>query len=233
MRIAFSLAAATLLAACTQSPQQPEPKTDDDKALYTIGVLLSQNLRPLELTDQDLVMVKAGLHDGSKGEPKLKPEELEAGIQRADAIASERMTAALERRKQAGAEYLAKAAAEPGAVKTDSGLVFRSLSEGSGASPTENDTVRVHYEGRFVDGKVFDSSRERNQPAEFPLFGVIPCWGEGVQKMKVGGTARLVCPSELAYGDRGNPPQMPGGSTLVFDIELLDIVGAAPPAPGQ
>jgi len=91
----------------------------------------------------------------------------------------------------------------------------------------------VHYEGRFVDGKVFDSSLKRNEPITFPLGGVIPCWTEGVQLMKVGGKAQLVCPPELAYGDEGRPPQMRGGATLVFDVELLEIVkpeAAAAPA---
>jgi FKBP-type peptidyl-prolyl cis-trans isomerase FkpA len=92
--------------------------------------------------------------------------------------------------------------------------------------------VKVNYEGRFVSGKVFDSSIERKEPATFPLNGVIPCWTEGVQLMKVGGKAQIVCPPELAYGEEGRPPQMPGGATLVFDVELLEIVKpeAAPAA---
>jgi FKBP-type peptidyl-prolyl cis-trans isomerase FkpA len=132
--------------------------------------------------------------------------------------------------------YLAKAAAEPGATKTSSGLVIKTLTAGTGASPTAKDQVKVHYEGKFVDGRVFDSSIERKEPATFPLTGVIPCWTEAVQLMKVGGKARIVCPSALAYGDEGRPPQMPGGATLVFQVELLDIVtagAAALPVPGK
>ena len=120
-------------------------------------------------------------------------------------------------------EYLEKAAAEPGAQKTASGLIYRELKAGTGASPKASDTVRVHYRGTLVDGKEFDSSYARNEPAEFPLNRVIPAWTEGVQKMKVGGKAQLVCPAHIAYGDRGAPPVIPGGATLVFEIELLGI----------
>jgi FKBP-type peptidyl-prolyl cis-trans isomerase FkpA len=144
------------------------------------------------------------------------------------------MAQAVERDKEAGAAYLAKAATEEGAIKTDSGLVYKVVTEGTGASPKSSDTVKVHYEGRFVDGKVFDSSIERGEPLEFPLEGVVPCWTEGVQLMKVGGKGQLVCPSDLAYGDMGRPDQgMPGGSTLVFDVELLEIIdpAAQPAAP--
>ena len=119
--------------------------------------------------------------------------------------------------------YLEKAAAEPGAQKTASGLVYRDVTAGSGASPKATDTVKVHYRGTLINGKEFDSSYTRNEPAEFPLNRVIPCWTEGVQKMKVGGKARLVCPSSIAYGEGGAPPDIPGGATLVFEIELLGI----------
>ena len=119
---------------------------------------------------------------------------------------------------------LAKAAAEKGAVVTDSGLVFLSLKEGNGASPTATDTVRVHYRGTFPDGKEFDSSYARKQPAEFPLNRVIKCWTEGVQKIKVGGKAKLTCPSAIAYGTRGAGADIPPNATLLFEVELLAIV---------
>ena len=99
---------------------------------------------------------------------------------------------------------------------------------GTGRAPTAADRVRVQYRGTLIDGTEFDSSYARNEPADFQLSGVIPCWTEGVQRMKVGGKARLVCPSDLAYGDRGND-EIPGGAVLVFDIELLDVLGAAAP----
>ena len=118
---------------------------------------------------------------------------------------------------------LDKAAAEPGAVRTPSGMVYRELTPGKGASPKATDVVKVNYRGTLVDGTEFDSSYKRNEPAQFPLNRVIPCWTEGVQKMKVGGKSRLTCPSNLAYGDRGSPPTIPGGATLIFEVELLGI----------
>jgi FKBP-type peptidyl-prolyl cis-trans isomerase FkpA len=121
--------------------------------------------------------------------------------------------------------YLEKAAAMPGAVRTASGLVYRELQGGTGASPKATDVVKVHYRGTLVDGAEFDSSYKRNEPTTFPLNQVIPCWTEGVQKMKVGGKSQLVCPSSIAYGDRGSPPEIPGGATLIFEIELLGISG--------
>lgn len=118
----------------------------------------------------------------------------------------------------------AASAKEAGAIVTPSGLVYRSLKEGEGASPTAADTVKVHYRGSFPDGKEFDSSYQRNAPAQFPLGGVIKCWTEGVQKMKVGGKAKLTCPSSIAYGERGaGGGLIPPNATLLFEVELLDI----------
>jgi FKBP-type peptidyl-prolyl cis-trans isomerase FkpA len=119
--------------------------------------------------------------------------------------------------------YLDKAAAQPGAVKTASGLIYRELKAGSGASPRASDTVKVNYRGTLENGTEFDSSYKRNMPISFPLNQVIPCWTEGVQKMKVGGKSQLVCPASIAYGKDGRPPVIPGGATLTFEIELLGI----------
>jgi len=117
----------------------------------------------------------------------------------------------------------AAAAKEAGAAVTVSGLVYRSLKDGSGASPAATDTVKVHYRGSFPDGKEFDSSYKRNEPTEFPLNRVIPCWTEGVQKMKVGGKAKLTCPAAIAYGSRGAGGVIPPNATLQFEIELLSV----------
>jgi len=119
---------------------------------------------------------------------------------------------------------LAAAAKEPGATVTASGLVYRSLKDGTGASPKASDTVKVNYRGTFPDGKEFDSSYKRNQAIEFPLNGVIPCWTEGLQRMKVGGKAKLTCPSSIAYGSRGaGGGAIPPNATLLFEVELLGI----------
>ena len=127
--------------------------------------------------------------------------------------------------QQKGKATVDQAAKEQGAEQLPSGVVVKSLRPGTGANPTAADTVKVHYEGRLVDGTVFDSSYKRNEPASFPLNGVVPCWTQGLQKMKVGEKAQLTCPAEVAYGDQGSPPQIPGGATLVFDVELLEVAG--------
>lgn len=126
---------------------------------------------------------------------------------------------------QAQNTVTAAAAQEPGAQVTASGMVYRSLKDGTGASPKATDTVRVHYRGTLPDGKEFDSSYKRNESIEFPLSRVIPCWTEGVQLMKVGGKAKLTCPPATAYGDRGAGGVIPPKATLLFEVELLAING--------
>jgi FKBP-type peptidyl-prolyl cis-trans isomerase FkpA len=142
---------------------------------------------------------------------------------RVQQLAQTRVAAGAKAAQAQGQQFLDKAAQEQGSVKTPSGIVYTTLKPGTGASPARTDTVRVHYRGTLTNGTEFDSSIKRGQPAEFALNGVIPCWTEGVQKMKVGEKARLVCPSALAYGERGAPPDIPGNSTLIFEVELLEI----------
>lgn len=120
-------------------------------------------------------------------------------------------------------EYVERAAKEKGAVITDSGAIVIPIRKGSGPFPKDSDTVTVHYTGKLLDGRVFDSSVRRGQPAEFPLRRVIRCWTEGVQKIRVGGKARLVCTPEIAYGAQGAPPVIPGNAVLTFEVELLSI----------
>src|ERR671930_455696 len=130
-------------------------------------------------------------------EPKLETDEEKT----MNALASARMKAGAEANKKAAQPFLEKAAAEKGARKTASGLVYKELKAGSGDAPKATDTVKVHYTGTLTDGTVFDSSVKRGEPATFPVSGVIKCWTEGLQMMKVGGKAKLVCPSDIAYGD--------------------------------
>jgi FKBP-type peptidyl-prolyl cis-trans isomerase len=172
-------------------------------------------LRPPHLVLALLLAVTALACGGEQG---VTPEEAE-GAAEAGAVAE--ATAAVE----ASAAFLAAAAAEPGARTLASGLVYRELQPGTGPSPTADDTVKVHYHGTLHDGSVFDSSRERGVPAQFPLRRVIPCWTEGVQLMKVGGRSRLVCPASIAYGERGAPPRIAPGAALAFEVELIEIVG--------
>jgi FKBP-type peptidyl-prolyl cis-trans isomerase FkpA len=190
------------------------PQTEEQKTVYALGLLLGRNVASLGLTPEELAMVQKGLQDAATGQ---KPQvELETYGPLVQKMAQGRIAAK-------GQAYLDKCAQEPGAVKTASGMVYTPITAGTGQKPTALDIVSVHYRGTLIDGKEFDSSIKRGQPAEFRLDGVIPCWTEGVQKMQVGGKAKLVCPANLAYGDRGSPPNIPGGSTLVFEVELLGI----------
>ena len=128
----------------------------------------------------------------------------------------------MEDRKKSQA-YLEAAAKEEGAVKTSSGLIYKTLTPGTGETPKATDTVRVHYRGTFIDGTEFDSSYKRNEPTEFPVNKVIKCWTEGLERMKVGEKAQLVCPAGIAYGDKGMGGVVPPGAVLVFQVELLEI----------
>ncbi len=222
--------AAVLLCAVALPSSAAEPKNDDDKTFYALGVALARNLATFDLTPAELELVKAGMTDGSTGKEKI---DLDAYLPKLQELQGQRMAAITQKERQAGQAFIEKAAAEKGATKTASGIVIKQTKAGTGPSPTAKDTVKVHYQGTTTDGTVFDSSRERNEPATFPLEGVIPCWTEALQTMKVGGQSRIICPPELAYGDRGSGTIKPG-STLVFDVELLDIQHpAAAPEPQQ
>lgn len=195
---------------------------DEQKTIYAIGVAISQNLGAFALSDSELEILKSGLSDGVLKQPlKVDMQTYGPKIQQ---LAQARIGAAAEKEKKAGAEFAVKAAAEPGAEKTESGAVVKIIKQGSGPTPTAADKVKVHYQGTLTDGTIFDSSIKRGEPITFPLNGVIKCWTEGVQKIKVGGKAQLVCPSEIAYGERGSPPLIKPGATLIFEVELLDIV---------
>jgi len=222
MRRAVVAVAAALIAATAARAAGPELKTDDDKTMYALGLALSQNLGPFKLSEKELELVKAGLTDGVLG--KEKKVDLQTFGPKINALAQGRLAASASAEKKAAEPYLAKAAGAKGATKTPSGMVYTEVKPGSGDSPKTTDTVQVHYSGKLTDGTVFDSSVQRGEPATFPLNGVIKCWTEGLQKMKVGGKATLVCPSDIAYGDQGRPPQIKPGATLVFDVELLEIV---------
>ncbi|HEV8310728.1 MAG TPA: FKBP-type peptidyl-prolyl cis-trans isomerase [Methylomirabilota bacterium] len=213
---------AVLISASGASAAPPEPKSEEQKMLYALGLALSQSLAPFALSEAELELVKTGLTDGALG--KERKVDLSAYGPKIQEFQRTRVAAAAAVERKAGQAFLDKAAAEKGATRTASGLVVTTLKPGAGPSPKATDTVKVHYHGTLIDGSVFDSSRERGQPATFPLGNVIRCWTEGVQLMKAGGKSRLVCPPDLAYGDRGAPPKIKPGATLVFEVELLEIV---------
>jgi FKBP-type peptidyl-prolyl cis-trans isomerase len=238
--IAFSVQLASAQAPKSQGTKPQAPKaqgaaapasapasmTDDEKTIYALGLSIYRSLGQFDLSPAELAIVQKAIADAAAGKPAV---ELNTWGPKIQAFARARGERVLERQKAESQAYLDKAAAEPGAVKTDSGLVYRELKPGTGASPTATDHVKVNYRGTLVNGTEFDSSYSRNQPAEFALNGVIPCWTEGLQKMKVGGKAQLVCPANLAYGERGRPG-IPGGAALIFEIELLEIANPNPPA---
>ena len=223
MRSTLVLLCAVGIAGCNAAtPPAAKIETDEQKTLYALGYAVSDNLKPFELTAEELEAIKAGFADGvAAKKPVVEPQEFYPKIRE---LQTKRMAAAAEKVKAAGTAYLSKAAAEQGAEKLASGVIVTSMKEGSGPAPAATDTVKVHYHGTLTDGKVFDSSVERKEPATFPLNGVIPCWTEGVQKIKVGGKSKLICPSETAYGERGAPPDIAPNSTLVFEVELLEIM---------
>jgi FKBP-type peptidyl-prolyl cis-trans isomerase FkpA len=210
-------------AAAAPKPAAPAPlTTDDEKTVYALGLMMAQSISQFNLTPPEIEIVKRALSDSAAGKPAVQLSEWMTKIQ---PLASTRALAVAAKEKASSAAYLVKAAAEPGAVKSDSGMVYRELTAGTGESPKATDTVKVHYRGKLVNGTEFDSSYKRNEPAQFALNGVIKCWTEGVQRMKTGGKSMLVCPSDLAYGDQGRP-SIPGGAALIFEIELLEIVAA-------
>jgi FKBP-type peptidyl-prolyl cis-trans isomerase FkpA len=220
MRPLHALTLAIALCVAATMARAAEPQTDEEKALYALGILMSQNITSFNLTEAELEFVKAGVADGAKGKtPKVDPQQSLPKLQEMQKA----------RAAAAGKATLDKAAAEKGAKRTASGLIITTLKEGTGASPKATDTVKVHYHGTLPNGKVFDSSRDRGEPAEFQLDGVIKCWTEGVQLMKTGGKSKLVCPADIAYGDRGaGGGAIPPGATLIFEVELLEIVKPQP-----
>ena len=199
----------------------PELKTEEQKVIYAIGLAVSRSLVPFSLTDPELELVKAGIADGVRGNDQKV--DLQAYGPKIQELQKARQSVAAAGEKKVGQAFLDKAAAEKGATKTASGLIITTIKPGNGTAPKATDKVKVHYTGTLIDGTVFDSSVQRNEPATFQLNGVIPCWTEGVQLMKVGGKSKLVCPAALAYGDRGAPPRIGPGATLVFEVELLSI----------
>ena len=241
---ALFLGVAVVAGGCQKKEAAPSPATspvatmsEDEKAVHALGAAMgqqvAQQVKALNLTPAEVETLKkafAASLAGQKSEYEIAQfgPKLQA---RAEAAAS--ATAAAEKGKSAA--FRDTAAAETGAVKTTSGLVFKTITPGRGASPKATDVVQVNYRGTLIDGTEFDASVKHGGPATFRLNGVVPCWTEGVQLMKLGEKAKLVCPSEIAYGDRGTPDgSIPPGATLVFEIELLSInpKGAAQ-APGQ
>jgi FKBP-type peptidyl-prolyl cis-trans isomerase FkpA len=206
----------------------PAVVTEQERALYGVGLVVGRNVSVFNLTPDELEIVKAGLTDAVLKRKPLVDLDKDGAKVNDLAQARQKATATLQKQKSKGA--LEAAAREPGAFRTPSGLVIRTVTPGTGETPRPEDRVKVHYAGKLVDGTEFDNSRKRGRPDILPLTQVILCWTEGIGRMKVGERAILTCPSEIAYGDGGRPPQIPGGATLIFDIDLLGIEKAESPA---
>lgn len=210
-----------LAALASPSHAADTPTNEEQKTLYAVGLVVARQLSVFGLTPAELEFVKQGLTDATTG--KKPAVELSAYNDKIQEMARVRRKAQGEKMSGVNKAFLEKAAKEKGAIKSDSGLIFLALKEGIGASPGPSDTVKVNYRGMLADGREFDSSYKRGAPAEFRLDGVIKCWTEGLQRMKSGGKARLVCPAPLAYGENGAGEMILPGAALAFEVELLEI----------
>jgi FKBP-type peptidyl-prolyl cis-trans isomerase FkpA len=217
----FCLAALLSLGTTTAFAAAPEPITDEQKALYALGLAINQSLNNFTLSESEFELVKSGITDGFFKRPKV---DLQAFGLKISELQQARASAIAEAEKKLGAIFLAKVEAEPGSQKTESGAVLSTIKEGKGATPKLSDTVKVHYNGTLIDGTVFDSTAKRGEPATLRVNEMSKCWVEGIQQIKVGSKSKLVCPSSLAYRDKGLPPLIKPGATLVFEIELLEIL---------
>jgi FKBP-type peptidyl-prolyl cis-trans isomerase FkpA len=197
-----------------------ELKSEEQKTLYTVGLIMARQLSVFNLTPSEFEVVRQGLMDGMTGKRPLV--DIDAYKKKTQELAIARRDALGERQAIEAKEFIDKAAGEKGAVKTASGMVIISLKEGSGATPAATDTVKVNYRGTLMDGREFDSSYIHGKPYETPLNKSLKCWIEGLQMMKQGGSARLVCPPETAYG-KAATGIIPPNATLVFDIDLLEV----------
>ena len=189
-------------------------------AAYGIGYEMGANMKNVGV-DFDADLILQGLKDGlGGGQMKVAPEQFQAAMMQ---VQQEIQTKMVAQQTQAGDSYRDENAKNPKVTTTASGLQIEHLKEGTGASPKATDTVKVHYTGTLTNGTKFDSSVDRGEPISFPLNGVIAAWTEGLQLMKIGGKAKLVCPPNIAYGPEGRPPTIPPNATLVFEVELLGI----------
>jgi FKBP-type peptidyl-prolyl cis-trans isomerase FkpA len=200
-------------------------KNDDERVIYALGRALGRNVAPFNLSAAEVKLLNDGVRDQLAD--KKSPVDLPAYTQKINDLLRARMGALAEKEIAKGREYAAAFTKEEGVKEIPGGGWYKSLAAGSGDMPTAADTVKVHYRGTLIDGTEFDSSYKRGEPIETGLQGgLIQCWLKAIPLIKKGGKAKLVCPSEVAYGEEGRPPTIKGGATLVFEVELVDIVKA-------
>jgi len=226
--LALMLLAVSFITGCASAePKEPVLETEDQKTVYAVGVRLADMLRGREFSEAETELLSLGLADGLLGKESLV--DMEVFNPKVNTLMAVRLTAVSKKEKDAGNAFCDEKATQEGARRTASGAVYLETQAGDGASPQPGENVRVHYHGTLRDGRVFDSSVDRDQPATFNVDRVVPCFSEGLREMKVGGKATLYCPADSAYGDRGQPPAIRPGSALTFEVELLEILGPATP----
>ncbi|KPX30269.1 Peptidyl-prolyl cis-trans isomerase [Pseudomonas coronafaciens pv. porri] len=233
-RLAAAIALVGLvLAGCDKQASTVELKTPAQKASYGIGLNMGKSLAQEGMDDLDSKAVALGIEDAvGKKDQKLKDEELVEAFSALQKRSEERLAKMSEEASAAGKKFLEENGKKDGVVTTASGLQYQIIKKADGPQPKPTDVVTVHYEGKLIDGKVFDSSVDRGSPIDLPVGGVIPGWVEGLQLMHVGEKIKLFIPSDLAYGAQSPSPAIPANSVLVFDLELLGIKDpAAAPAP--
>jgi FKBP-type peptidyl-prolyl cis-trans isomerase FkpA len=233
MMIAALAAGALAANLCAADPapkgtDKAELTTSKQKISYAIGVNIGKNMKQ-QSVDLDYDVIAKGMRDGASGASAFTDQEMTEVMNNFKKEMENKMAEAGNKSKKQGEDFLAANKAKEGVKVTQSGLQYKVLKEGKGAKPKATDMVKVHYRGTLVDGTEFDSSYKRGEPIEFPLNGVIKGWTEGVQLMTPGSKYQFYIPYDLAYGEEGRPPTIPGNSALVFDVELLEVKAAGAP----
>ena len=231
MRIAVALICLTLsaplFAAETPAKTAEAYKNDDERTIYTIGYLMGRNIATFNLSASEVKIIQAGLADSvKKNTPTVDIQAHQAHI---NELLQKRTEAGAAGEKAKGQAYVDQFVKENKPAAIAGGGWYLETKAGTGPMPVPADTIKAHYRGTTTEGVEFDSSYTRGAPTEFALDRVIPCWTNGIIMMKVGGKAKLVCPSDVAYGNPGRPGIKPG-ATLVFEVELIEIVKQAPAA---
>lgn len=211
-----------VVAPAAVAAERTRPETEEEKVAYAFGVAASPSFRRMNLSEDELAMAQQGLADAVLGRELFV--DMQVYVPKVRALLDERHEAGAAAEKQASLAFLEQEAAKAGAVTLASGLIITEIEPGAGDSPTEESAVRIHYTGFLRDGTVFASTREQGEPKETTLGEAIPCWAEGLSQMKEGGTSRLVCPAETAYGENGAPPRVPASAAIAFEMQLVEIV---------
>ena len=222
-RVFLLLTVSIFVISCSKTEAESiELKSDDEKSFYTIGYKWGEQLKSLNVTKREFQAVLKGATDSNNNSKATI--DLQKYSARVGAMAKGRADSVSVNQIESGTKFIADYLKNNAkAKKTNSGLVYEVIKKGNGKKPAATDTVEVHYHGTLTNGVVFDSSVKRNKKISFPLNRVIKGWTEGLQLIKEGGKIKLIIPSDLAYGNAGAPPTIPGGATLIFEVELFKV----------